>query len=422
MALNLDPTDLETLGLTIEELETLTKEEQTAKIKKAYKKLAVIHHPDKGGDPDVFTSIQSAYSNVLNTAEIKSDHDIHNYYTKVEGLNTSLTTFDMQMRDGIAQAFEDLRFKFMSLHTEHEKRAFATHYATFLTLVQELENNHSEFINVAQEELSKQQDQTLQEFQTLEIRKLIIRLFGEELLDDFKYREALAFGDLLPILAMRKMLSPVKWIAAITGVINLLLNGTAEYYLKHSCVNTSLLFYALGSFIATINFAVNLLACPVNSMVRPLTEWSGYSPALVSAVLSAILATTVYAFAIGAISLSLASLATTLPFLNLAINLFTFYPLIQLAQNLNNVGQNGTSTGVIIGVGILLNCLCGINPIVDFAFAVAGFSFIDTLKDMSQGQSINDLPLPEEIASSEVKNSTLLGYKQAKVEGSVGMC
>ncbi len=35
-------------------------------IKKAYKKLARQHHPDKGGDPEKFKEISSAYSNIMN--------------------------------------------------------------------------------------------------------------------------------------------------------------------------------------------------------------------------------------------------------------------------------------------------------------------------------------------------------------------
>ena len=30
-------------------------------IKKAYRKLALVNHPDKGGDPDKFKEIQAAY-------------------------------------------------------------------------------------------------------------------------------------------------------------------------------------------------------------------------------------------------------------------------------------------------------------------------------------------------------------------------
>ena len=43
-------------------------------IKKAYKKLALIHHPDKGGDAKVFQDIQAAYE-TLKDAEKKNLYD-----------------------------------------------------------------------------------------------------------------------------------------------------------------------------------------------------------------------------------------------------------------------------------------------------------------------------------------------------------
>lgn len=43
-------------------------------IKRAYKKLAVQHHPDKGGDPEVFKEISNAYS-ILSDEEKRSRYD-----------------------------------------------------------------------------------------------------------------------------------------------------------------------------------------------------------------------------------------------------------------------------------------------------------------------------------------------------------
>lgn len=37
----------------------------TAEIKEAYRKLALIHHPDSGGDPEKFQVIQQAYADAL---------------------------------------------------------------------------------------------------------------------------------------------------------------------------------------------------------------------------------------------------------------------------------------------------------------------------------------------------------------------
>lgn len=38
----------------------------TLDIKRAYRKLAIHHHPDKGGDPEKFSTINKAYESIMN--------------------------------------------------------------------------------------------------------------------------------------------------------------------------------------------------------------------------------------------------------------------------------------------------------------------------------------------------------------------
>ena len=38
----------------------------TEEVKKAYKKLALVHHPDKGGDPEEFRKLTEAYEHIIN--------------------------------------------------------------------------------------------------------------------------------------------------------------------------------------------------------------------------------------------------------------------------------------------------------------------------------------------------------------------
>merc|ERR1719182_1194793 len=52
------------------------KNANAADIKKAYRKLAVQHHPDKGGDPEKFKEITRAYE-ILSDSEKRAKYDRH---------------------------------------------------------------------------------------------------------------------------------------------------------------------------------------------------------------------------------------------------------------------------------------------------------------------------------------------------------
>jgi len=52
----------------------LTRDASDADIKKAYRKLAMVHHPDKGGDPEQFKKIQGAYD-ILSDPQKRQNFD-----------------------------------------------------------------------------------------------------------------------------------------------------------------------------------------------------------------------------------------------------------------------------------------------------------------------------------------------------------
>jgi len=62
-------------------------------IKKAYKTLAIINHPDKGGDEDMFKEIAEAYS-ILSTPDKKKMYDLGGYES-VSGAFSNNSPFDM---------------------------------------------------------------------------------------------------------------------------------------------------------------------------------------------------------------------------------------------------------------------------------------------------------------------------------------
>jgi DnaJ-class molecular chaperone len=53
----------------------VTKESKQSEIKKAYRKLAVQHHPDKGGDPELFKEVAEAYE-ILSDPKKKQQYDM----------------------------------------------------------------------------------------------------------------------------------------------------------------------------------------------------------------------------------------------------------------------------------------------------------------------------------------------------------
>ncbi|UKK00517.2 molecular chaperone protein [Theileria orientalis] len=80
-----EPVDTEKLYKLLD----LPKDCSDSEIKKAYRKLAIKHHPDKGGDPEKFKEISKAY-------EILSDPDKRRIYDEhgEEGLDGSYTATD----------------------------------------------------------------------------------------------------------------------------------------------------------------------------------------------------------------------------------------------------------------------------------------------------------------------------------------
>lgn len=63
-------------------------------LKKAYRKLSMKHHPDKGGDPDTFKQINEAYD-VLKDSEKRKIYDDYGEDAIKEGMNGSHASSSM---------------------------------------------------------------------------------------------------------------------------------------------------------------------------------------------------------------------------------------------------------------------------------------------------------------------------------------
>jgi len=75
------------------------KDASNAEIKKAYRKLAVKHHPDKGGDPETFKEVTRAYE-VLSDPEKRSKYDRHGEEGLEEGGGADASDIFAQMFGG----------------------------------------------------------------------------------------------------------------------------------------------------------------------------------------------------------------------------------------------------------------------------------------------------------------------------------
>lgn len=421
MPVVLNRADLQTLELDINQLEAMTPEQQEKEIKKAWKRLVLTKHPDKGGSGAVFLEIQQAY-NALTTGQATQcatddmqAYDIDNYFTK-SVFNVPDDAFDMLMQEGVAEVFANLRGEFHKLRDEKAKRQFAAYYASFLTLAEELENRGAELTRIRANALFyQQQEETLGEFMMREWKVLVIRLFAEEYLDDFQYRDVLANGSLGSILATRKLASPIKWLALITASLDLVFRVTGDYVTRGQAADFSFLIYFMGSPISVINFFVELLATPVNTLIRPLANSTGVSPGVYTALLSGVGAGIIYGFMSGLLTLSFATIQLALPMVTVALNLYSIYVTYQTVKNLQEMGEADAAIQIALafGIVILVNLIPTDLAVVDFLFTVGSLCFFNAIKNLTEEKPIEFLPLPTQPISAELKEATLLGYTKA---------
>lgn len=421
MPVVLNEGDLRTLKLDINVLEAMTIEQQEKEIKKAWRRLVLTAHPDKGGSEEEFIKVKAAYIALTKGRAAHSDsnneweYDIDNYFTK-SVFNIPNDAFDIPMQEGIAKVFANLRRDIRDFEDETSKQQFANYYASFLTLAKELESREAELTRIRLDVLFYQErEETLGEFMMREWKAVVIRLFAEEYLDDFQYRDALANEHLGSILATRKLVSPIKWLALITTSLDLVFRGAADHLARRQAYNFNFFIYLMGAPISVINFFVELLANPVNMLVKPLANSTGISPEVYTVLLSGVAAGIVYGFMSGLLSLSFASIQLALPMVTVALNVYSIYVTYQTVKNLQKVknDENVIKVALLFGLIILLNLITIESMVIKFLFSVGSLCFFNANKNLTVSKTIEFLPLPTEPISEELKEATLLGYTKA---------
>ncbi len=442
--------------------ESLSEEERAAKIK-LFRRVSVLCQQSRIPQQayEDFVNISAHYQPLLEQEKATKilPPEINEYFTQ-ETIELPDTAFDLLSQEGIEAAFHKLVREFSALTEPEQKRAFVSQYTSFFNLVLSLEDVKEGINNKRIEQFYHQANESLLEHITQEWREFILRLFGEEYLDDFKYRHALATGEIWPILATRKLLSPVKLVVAILNSINLLIYLPIGHYLYHVALMKIMNLQALSdesdlktigkalfelvlavlpilafcflipkpivqliSGLPVLALTLDFIASPINSFIRPLAAFIELPPVILTGLFCIAGAGAIY----GLInSMMLAGASAFFPYAILSLTLYDIYLLGKFVKNAYELEPAaGIALGLIlvflsIAAAWTLPLSVGIffDPSMLFLSQLAGCSciyFTNFLIEylMSDPQRVEVLPLPTEQVSESIQEATLSGYKEA---------
>jgi len=335
----MNESDLKILELSPNDLIDLSDEQKEDKIKSQFRSMSRRFHPDKNRDDpqatEHFQKINTAYR-ALCRSNTECHSEIHTFSNHQEIIIPD-TAFSLLLEENIEAAFDNLNYQFRMLRSEQEKKEFRDYYGSFLNLAFSLEKKRPSLQAKRAKYFYEHMSAPFYSRLTYEWRNLIIRLFAEEYLDDFKYRHALATGNFTDILATRKLLSPIKVIVALLNTINLFLPISYRvalaidlFFFHPSLVKLWISYISISGFL-------EFLASPVNNIIRPIAEYSGISPFILTAAFLAIGATGIYS------SLFLKILfyaANDWPMLIGSLIFFFIYEAYKIWYNMRNITQN----------------------------------------------------------------------------------
>ena len=465
----MNESDLKILELSPNDLIDLSDKQKEDKIKSKFRSMSRRFHPDKNPDDpqatEHFQKINTAYR-ALCRSNTECHSEIHTFSNHQEIIIPD-TAFSLLLEENIEAAFNNLNYQFRML-SEQQKNEFHVYYGDFLNLAYSLEKKRPSLQAKRAQYFYEHMNASLYSRFTYEWRNLIIRLFAEEYLDDFKYRHALAMGDFTDILATRKLLSPIKVIVALLNTINLSICISANYLsspfmqklsqdfsgeynkergerniLKCAMIAVQMLslplifslflhfapnFMMFGFYLPFISNFLEFLASPINKIVRPIAEYSRISPFILTAAFLAIGAAGIYS-SMHLIILG-KSAAIFLIYLNKAIYYYTNYILLKLLFNLY---QQYPATGMfmvfLISISFLLDFVCPLPTLNDTSeTSDILLVLIDNLSNASilylankllinpsvyVAEITQNLPLPKKPVPEHIQEATNLVSKKA---------
>jgi hypothetical protein len=435
---------LSVLNIAPEELEKLDYDKQQTQIRKAYRRLALLYHPDKHPSTEAKAKVNKQFIAIVDalktltglgnssithptTEEPEPFAQMNKYVKEKQNFTVPMTGFDFFMEIEIDKNIQGLLKEFSSLQKEEEMYRFAEYYAPFIHVASQLQKNQIDLARARCKNFTERNNQHLLDFLLIEARKLIIRLFAEEYLDDFSYREfvGLGFGSTKPIFAVRKLINPLKWVAAILGVLDIYTHKPGDFLVNKSTDSTDIIAYFtyfLSAPIKAAHAVSELLASPVNQISNPLSELTSLPPEVFTSLMAASI---IYQLITQAVSLSaLTSTALLLtPYVNIAISIYALrdvWEMFNIGKDSNNQAIQANSIilllSTILPIFNIINLLVDSMRVVDFMRAVAGVSYIkqslNILKEqLTQGKEAS--PLCSEVVNETVIKATQYGYRTA---------
>jgi DnaJ domain len=452
------------LRLNYEELAALPEPARKKKIRKTFLNLARICHPDRNDDHQAsleFQKVYTAHQILMNQTNADKSHSYQ--FRKKGNYTITKSIFDLRM----ASAYKDRCAEMI--------REFA--YARGPNLA-EIENEYGNFIDLVEgydlrdfvQEGQWQLEFQLRDFKLTWLRRwreYMLSLFAEELLSDFDYRDMLTTGLAWQHMAWRKVLMPLKWLAALVltltntviSLYNFCMDNSVKFLYKfyqglrneyqnykdghnvnyYILVGSAVALLASGVFLFSPLFTSIfiifsscllfeklslILATPANYVLRPLSLFiADHYWAQCLAVATLITATAlvgaaiVWVPAIVALAAQINTryiLAAGLAVFDLVVSGLMPYYLYKVQPTLGTFVAAFLITRLLINVTLLPGAYLAIasNPLLLFITLSTNLALVEIFKIVSDPEAhqrsiFERLPLPNVEIRKKIKNTVL---------------